>query len=613
MKYLVVGSGWCALLAVACSGSSNVKLAEAGGASGSLGFSGASGSSVVTGTGGAAGLVGASGAPGCASNADCAAGVCSSGVCKDVTCVPNTTFCSGADVVQCGPNGVLLTVSEHCASGSYCLEKGSSASCSPTVCSSGDPMCVGSVATQCQSDGSGPKPGGVDCTKTKQSCYAGECRDQLCTPGQKLCDNGSLYLCAEAGTSRGLIIGCNTGQVCDEAAGACKPKICDPGLLSCDSTRVVTCNTAGSGWVQTNTDCATKSSACVSGSCIPIVCQANVRSCKDNNVVACNSQGTSQTVSTTCGTSSRCIDSGSYAYCLALSCDPGQPVCNGNVLTTCSADGLGYTTGGTDCTLTGALCGDAQCKPGVCTPYQRFCKDGNVQQCNDGFSFSQAQYCAQGTYCLSHSNLVDCSPTPCIPDTDACVGEKLGQCAADALSVVASADCGAQQMVCSLSGCVASAVDTVSTANQIGTASSSELLGNVVLVQSARKLTLIEADISMALPRTLNWMVFEGTNADFNGEFDFKYQKTTTATGTGFQSSGPIAVELEAGKTYLIGVTASDGSFVYYYDYQSAPLPLNFAHVIGSVDTYYSSGGSFDGYNQPIGLAYHQRLTTTAP
>ncbi len=612
MKYLVVGSGLCAWLVVACSGSSNVKLAEAGGAPGLLGSSGSSGSSLVTGSAGSSG-VSSGGASGCGSNADCTVGVCSSGVCKDVTCVPNTTFCSGEDVTQCGPNGAQLAVAEHCASGSYCLEKANSASCSPTVCFAGDPLCVGSVATQCEPDGSGPKPGGVDCTKTKQSCYAGECRDQLCTPGQKLCDNGSLYLCAEAGTSRGLIIGCNTGQVCDATQGACKPKICDPGQLSCDATRVVACNSAGSAWLQTDTDCATKSSACVAGSCIPVVCQANTKSCKDNNVVACNSQGTSQTLNVTCGTSSRCFENSGYAYCSALFCDPGQPVCNGNLLATCNADGSGYMTGGTDCTLTGALCSDAQCKPGVCTPYQRFCKDGNVQQCNDGFTFSQAQYCAQGTYCLSHSNVVDCSPTPCVPDTDACVGEKLGHCAADGMSVVATADCASQQMVCALSGCAASSVDTLSTANQIATASASELLGNVVFVQAARKLTLIEADISMSVPRMLNWVVFEGTNADLNGEFDLKFQKTTTGTGTGFQSSGAIAVELEAGKTYLIGVTAADGSYVYYYDSQSAPLPMNFGHVIGSVDTYYSSGGSFDGYYQPIGLAYHQRLTSSAP
>ena len=177
------------------------------------------------------------------------------------------------------------------------------------------------------------------------------------------------------------------------------------------------------------------------------------------------------------------------------------------------------------------------------------------------------------------------------------------------MSVVATADCGAQQMVCSLGGCVA----TVSTANQIATASAGELQGNVILVQSARKLTMIETDISMSMPRSLNWMVFGGTNGDLNGEFDLKYQKTTTGSGAVFQSSGASAVELEAYKSCLIAVTATDGSYVYYFDYQSSALPLNFARVTNSTDTYFSGSGYIDVYNQPLGLAYHQRLTTTAP
>ncbi|MES1178509.1 MAG: hypothetical protein ABUL62_29575 [Myxococcales bacterium] len=115
----------------------------------------------------------------------------------------------------------------------------------------------------------------------------------------------------------------------------------------------------------------------------------------------------------------------------------------------------------------------------------------------------------------------------------------------------------------------------------------------------------------MPQPRTLIWTVFEGTNANMSGEFDLKYQKTTTGSGVGFQSSGSISVQLEAGKSYYIGVSPSDGSFAYYYDNLSIAPSINFAHVIGAVDTSFAK--QFDYQDPNLYLAYHQRLTTTGP
>ncbi|MEO7032643.1 MAG: hypothetical protein ABI548_02345 [Polyangiaceae bacterium] len=595
MKYFAAGLGLFSLCAVACSGSSNSKPSGASGSAGS--FAGASGAAGATSTGG------------CTANEDCATGVCSDGTCQEVVCVPNTTYCANQAVSVCSPDGTLQGVTQHCAAGQYCLEKAGMASCSPTVCFPGDPMCVGNVATACQPDGSGPKTGGTDCAKSNQLCYAGLCSDQLCTPGQKLCDNGSLFLCAGNGTSRALVDTCASGQVCDAAQGKCVSKICDPGKMGCDSTRLVACNAAGSAWVQSGTDCADKQGVCVSGSCVAVVCTPGTKFCKSNTVYSCSYDGTSQTASQNCGNTEHCFEDLDYAYCNSLACSPGQPSCNGNLLSTCNADGSDWLPGGTDCSLTSAVCMDAQCTAAVCVPGELFCKNGSVQQCNDGLSYSQSQFCAQDTYCLKHGNVTDCAPTPCKADTDACAGEKLGHCASDGLTVAPTADCGAQGEVCALTGCAASAVDTVSAAKQIGTASSGEMIGDVILVHSARKLTTIEADVSMPQPRTLIWAVYEGTNADLNGEFDLKYQTSTSGTGAGFQSSGPISVQLEANKTYFIGVSASD-AIVYYYDDLTSPPSLNFAHVIGGYDT--SVSPLFD-YENEFPYAYRLRLTTTAP
>jgi hypothetical protein len=238
--------------------------------------------------------------------------------------------------------------------------------------------------------------------------------------------------------------------------------------------------------------------------------------------------------------------------------------------------------------------------------------DGNVYGCIDGFQYYEYSVCTSGTYCRDPgANGAACVPTPCAPGTIGCASEKLGQCADDGMSVTATADCGAQGQVCTLAGCAASALDEIATSTQVGSASGGELIGNVFFVESARKLTAIEYDLSLPLQRSLTWAIYEQTNADLNGEFELEYKKVTIASGTGLQSSGVVDFELGAGKTYIIGVTATDGSFGYYYDNLIVPPSINFAHVIATVDVAYAQ--SFDFQNPGLYATYHQRLTTTAP
>jgi hypothetical protein len=563
------------------------------------------------GSGGAAGGA-AGGSTSCSTNGDCSVGVCSAGACKEVSCAPGTTFCDANGVRTCAADGTPAQLAQRCGSDQFCLEKSGTATCNATACFAGDPICAGSVATQCEPDGSGPKPGGDDCAAAKQVCYGGQCRDLLCTPGQKLCDNGSLYLCSDAGASRVLVNTCNTLEVCDSAAGACLSKVCDPGKLSCDSTRVVTCNASGGGYVQTGLDCATKNDTCVQGACQALTCSPGQTFCKDNVSYSCSSDGTRASLIRTCSTDTQCVVFGSSAYCEPYFCPPNSVGCNGNVLATCAADGTNWLPGGTDCTLTNATCIGTACSPNVCTPNGLFCTGGNIQQCDDqGLTFSQLQFCALGAYCNTRTGLTSCAPTPCTPDTDGCAGEKLGHCSADGMSVGAGAtDCGASNQVCTLQGCAKTAVDSLSSSAQIGTGGANELVANVIAVDSARKLTLIEAELSLPAARSLVWFVYVQTNADGMGEFDLEFQKSTSGSGAGYQSSGAISVELEAGKTYAIGVGASDGGFVYYYDIPPATPSLNFAHATGSVDVAFGPFDYSPGDQLPL---YVSRLTTTTP
>lgn len=51
--------------------------------------------------------------------------------------------------------------------------------CGDSVCTPGKPICNGSVATSCNACGSGPTPGGVDCSALGQVCYVGKCTQQV--------------------------------------------------------------------------------------------------------------------------------------------------------------------------------------------------------------------------------------------------------------------------------------------------------------------------------------------------------------------------------------------------------------------------------------------------
>src|SRR6478736_165462 len=544
--------------------------------------------------------------------------VCVSGECVDIACVPKSSFCADGNVWKCGADGTTSAPVEHCASGQYCLEREHSASCSATVCFAGDGMCVGNLATECKPDGSGPKPGGSDCAAAKQICYEGECRDPVCTPGLKLCDGNSLYLCSEAGAGRTLISKCGDTSSCDSMTGACQPRICEAGKLGCDGSRVVSCNASGTGWLQSGPDCAESHALCTAGMCKPIVCTANQTFCQDGNVYQCNVDGTSSVLQTDCSAwgvngAFHCVSSGTFATCNSYFCQPSAAGCNGNLLTTCKADGTAWVAGGTDCSLTGAVCSSAQCKPKICTPSTLLCEGNDVQLCDSlGVSSSRYKTCGYATYCKAQGNSADCAATPCVPDTNSCLAEKYGYCASDGMSVSDDAtDCAASGLVCNGSGCAASAVDTIASADGVG-ASSYHTIVNVMDVRTSRKLTTIETYLSLPANRTLTFVVYQKSFVGNQPSYELKFQKVVSASGSGFQSSGEISYELEANRTYGIGVNVSGGSFAYYYDRALNFSLTSFASLQGGY--YYNELPSSTTYTYPqLTQIYHQRLTTTLP
>ncbi len=108
----------------------------------------------------------------------------------------------------------------------------------------------------------------------------------------------------------------------------------------------------------------------------------------------------------------------------------------------------------------------------------------------------------------------------------------------------------------------------------------------------------------------MQFAVYESTTP--TGVFNriFNSAPVTTGTGTGFFSSGPIGVQLDSGKYYLIG--ASWQGTVTYYNSSSTPTPVGFGSAL--------SGFTASGYPPPASVTisstttafYHGAIVTTS-
>jgi hypothetical protein len=537
---------------------------------------------------------------------------CADGACAETACVPNTRLCKGGSVWKCDSTGSGSTLAQTCASSQFCREEDGSATCSDQACTGGQATCDGELATTCLLDGSGPKPGGTDCSATGQACFEGKCQDTACMSGTKLCQNGDVYLCGKNGTDTSLLADCQASDVCDGDKGACVPKVCDVGGVGCDGTRAVTCNAYGSGWDVDGTDCATKNEVCVAGACKKQTCTPNAKFCQSGNVYECDDNGVTSLLWATCTPNYyHCTPypSSNYAVCDYNQCQPNQLLCDDNVARTCNADGS-WPQAGTDC---GAdkYCESGTCKPRVCDGGTIFCKDGDVFACDWlGAHAELYQDCPTDTTCNVTNGSYSCVPLPCTPGETSCLGNKVGTCAANGQSLATvTEDCTATASICGRDNqCAKSVVDTLGVAEDANTEYAGYLIGDVIQVGSARKLTEMQINLVLPASRELRWVIFEETSQTvYTAKQDWI---VPNQSGSGFFSSGPISYALKAGKTYLFGVAITGGNTsIAYFD--TAPFALNasFGTVLGRIQSGYSS--TFNAY--PDYNYLYQMKITTAP
>jgi hypothetical protein len=389
-----------------------------------------------------------------AKETDCAAMglVCSVDACRPKICEPKSFFCKGQVSNQCSDDGTSASVSQTCGVTTYC--DAATGTCKLQACAPGSKVCDGSTVTTCADDGSGPMPGGTDCAASSTRCFAGECKPKLCEPDSTYCKGTEIYTCADNGTREALKTRCSVGYYCDATLTppSCHVGVCTANAAVCNGNEATTCKPDGSGY-QPGTDCTATNQVCWTGKCMPKVCEPNSYYCKSGNVYQCLSNGSSESVYRVCVAGTYCDATLVPPVCATNKCTANGPACNGNIATTCNADGSGYQPGGTDCTTSGKVCVSGSCLPKICTPNAYFCSGGNVQLCGPtGATSTLVATCAASQFCSDGVSY--CQTDVCTAGQPTCNGDLVSTCKPDGSGPMPGGmDCTVNQQVCDGGAC----------------------------------------------------------------------------------------------------------------------------------------------------------------
>lgn len=505
--------------------------------------------------------------------------LCRAGACVDIQCDPLAYACdANGNLTRCSADGTANTVLSSCSTDQFCRVDATVHACSPDACAAGTSSCNGDTIATCKVDGSAFEPASKNCAETGEVCSGGVCKPKVCEPGKRFCQDGSVRLCIERGSSSQLFATCGPGELCDAATARCVTQTCTPDATSCNGEVAAKCKPDGSGYLAAGAvDCAAAQMVCEAGSCKAKVCTKGSTFCQEGNVQQCNQTGSGSTLLSTCTPEYYfCSTTGDTAACSYDVCTPGTLGCSGNAVTTCHSDGSGYDLGA-DCGAAD-VCVDGVCTSKVCSPGAYQCSGTASQLCNaTGTAWTASATCGGDTYCSVTSGR--CELDVCPPAAKACLNERLGTCTADGASLAASGvtDCKASNKLCTISGCVSSTTDSLGDMSNFYGGGYSALYGNIVYVTAARQLT--EMQQSFVNPSgTLRWLVF--ASEKLAGPYVPIFDTASTPLSGSLASSGAISVPLSAGKYYFFGTLAKP---TYFYTQLNAGIQYaSFGRAIGS-------------------------------
>jgi len=260
------------------------------------------------------------------------------------------------------------------------------------VCTPDQPACDGKRATTCNANGTGYLAAGLKCS-SNQTCLAGACEDQECSPNVSFCSGNSVRKCADNGLSSDQVLSCGSSQYCDGASAACKTGVCAPNQPTCDGKRATLCTASGDGYVAGGTVCKSNET-CDTGECKPQLCTPNQGFCQGQDVKTCSANGLSSSVAKSC-TNQTCVAASGSADCKGV-CAPGQQDCSANGVRTCDANGqYGATSKCTNKTCVAS--GTAASCVGSCEPGQTQCSGNGIQACGANGVWKAVTLCAAET------------------------------------------------------------------------------------------------------------------------------------------------------------------------------------------------------------------------
>jgi len=425
---------------------------------------------------------------------------------------------------------------------------------------------------------------------------------------------------------------CPHNQVCNPATARCVQCVgsndCATGELCVSSTCRKRCTTdsqciflglrcdTGTGYCAScisQADCPEEQN-CQQGSCVRDICVGGSATCDGNNLATCNAAGSQLSYPVACGSQQTCTEDSSGARCEPWICQPSTTGCSltAERVVTCSDDGLEETLV-EDCAAvdqlcigtTGGMCSDVTCEPSL-----RFCQGNTVQQCDStGTTFTLYLTCPTNQLC--NPQTVACAVPLCSPGQPACNGNVYTTCNADGFGYTSGGtDCTATDQFCGLTGCTTSAVDTIGASPTLYTSAlSNYAMLNFYSVTGTRNLSRIEQYMSPTMATTLTWLVYESLTQ--TGTYtNISSTMTTSTTGAGYQSSGALAVQLQAGRFYAIGYSWVSPAMVFGFQTGTASQAVSFGALIGATFPTPPPTGTFSGASMSTANYLPQRLTT---
>jgi hypothetical protein len=345
--------------------------------------------------------------------------------------------------------------------------------------------------------------------------------------------------------------------------------------------------------------------------CEPI-CEPSTRYCHEGDIYQCDATGRDSDLFEECGEDDRCEEySNAYAACIWKQCVPGEQLCQGNFIKTCTAEAEVPTEEpGIDCGAD-SYCLDGACHARDCELDRLLCRGGDVYRCEAIGGAVRHQNCAAPATCTELEGGALCLAPTCDPGSTACVQNQVGTCHVDGTGLSSvSQDCGALGQVCDVTQvCTERATDVLGAAESPFTLDSGAVVGNVLDVHSDRRLLEVEASLKLDAAADLHWLVFEQLD-ELN--FQVRYEQVAAASsGSRFFSSGPLDYTLEAGKHYLLAVQVEGSSWV-ADEAAAAVADPSFARARVSINGT-RNGSALGDYSSRTAYRFAVRVTTELP